>query len=322
MPRVKRTARMIRCDPQVGRRAAAYEEVGLDISSCEDEEELEHRHSTDVTGPAGEVDASVACGDEEYSAGDLGVENVSSADDRSDGDALPEGDEAVQGSRMRLRMSVHGFDFREGGVSRKDVAAYRDKEVTLCSLEAGEHCISELQLLRNTMLSFRATNKFGPGIELVSRCPPFGDPCLQGTIKVAKGFFRAGLRLPLSELTAKVMNFVGLAPHKFSCNSFFAFFIMDRLNSLAEYGNGTIDLVHFFHYFYVMALNASNPDGQYTISKRSKATSFFKTPNRTNYGGKDNGWMEVGGAYYMGATPVTPSATRLRRMLIFGSVHA
>ena len=158
-----------------------------------------------------------------------------------------------------IKFKLTGLDFRPDNENTADLAKYKgitDKVVKLRTLKEAKFmsvaaCTRKNRVvLRNTMLSLRMKYHFGPGIDLISWCPQYTDPELEGMIKVAPGQLNGGLRLTLNALAVRVLNFIENVPHQLTPHSWTMFYIMDKLNELAEFGNGSIDVHHFLYYNY------------------------------------------------------------------------
>lgn len=90
-----------------------------------------------------------------------------------------------------------------------------------------------------------------------------------------------------------MLNYIHLAPHQLSYNSYLFLWILSDLDKYLN--GGAISRSHFKHYFKVqMSLDYEH---MYMISKKPRTSLIFKNMNKTDY---TDDCHEVGGSFYKG----------------------
>ena len=130
--------------------------------------------------------------------------------------------QVIIGGAEPITFTLKGPNFRLNSGHRADPMYYGrllDHQVKLETYQVYKYhtlgaCAQKNKILiQNTKMQFRIKYEFGPDIAIVSMCPEHVDPWLDDTIKVSRGFFIAGMRLPLSWLATSVLNYINKAPY-------------------------------------------------------------------------------------------------------------
>lgn len=152
--------------------------------------------------------------------------------------------------------------------------------------------------VNNSVKSFHQRYHLGPKIDIISRCEPFSNPHYLDCIRVCQGYLDVDLCLPMSALIVWILNYLELAPHKLSCNSYICLRMLTELNK--HYGPSVLSLGYFEHYFWI--ITSIDYSHMYMIVNRARTSLVFKNLNKMEY--TDN-WMEIRGEFYEGDVPFT-----------------